>query len=413
MGRRRRIAVVSGALVVVAGVVGAAVALAASGPTARERSRAATERPCGRAYVELEATPIAAPRFGLARVGRADQPTALAVDPRGERPTLLGEREGRILVVDADGDITDEVALDLGDTSDYGDGGLLGVVYDPDDPWVYAYRTTAEQDDVVSAHRLGADGRPTGEAAVEVLRSGHPESEQHHGGAFGFGPDGMLYVGLGDGGGLGDPEGNAQRGDTVLGKLLRIDPTPGDDEPYRVPPDNPHVGDDGWRPEIWARGLRNPFRLSFDEMTGDLWLGDVGQSCWEELNRLTAADAGADLGWDRFEGSAPFEGGDLDDARWPELAYGHRGGWCALVLGPVVRQPALPDLDGWLLYTDFCAGRIHGFRPGDGAAGGEQPAVLDTGLRVERPVAIAEGPDGLPWVLSLDGDVWRIVPRDR
>jgi len=405
--RRRTIALAVGVVVVVAIGAGGGIVLAERGPSARERSRAATERPCRPPYVELEAATWTKRDLRLVAVDAADQPAALAVDPRGLGPTLLGEREGRVRVVDDAGRVTARIALDLTDTSDHGDGGLLGLAYDPDGGWLYAYRSTAEQDDVVTAYPLDDDGLPDQGGEILLLASGHPSSEQHHGGAFAFGPDGYLYIGFGDGGGLGDPRGNAQDGGTLLGKLLRIDPTPGGSEPYAVPADNPFVGRDGWRPEIWAYGVRNPYRIAFDAASGDLWLGDVGQSCWEEIDRLRAADAGANLGWDRREGNEEFEGGDVGGhAVWPVHTYSHRRGWCALVIGYVVRSPQLTDLDGWLLHADYCRGRIMAFRPVDG----DVPQLVDTGLRVERPVAIVEGPDGLPWVLSLDGLVQRIEP---
>ena len=378
----------------------AVLAVAIDGrPTERQRSRAAADRPCGRPYVEREPVDVADP-LALDRVDRADEPTWVTVDPRGVAPTLLAERDGRVLVVEGD-DVTEEVVLDLDDTSGEGDGGLLSLAYDPGGGWLYAYRTTADQDDVVTAYRLDGDGRPVQSSEVELVRSGHGPSEQHHGGAFGFGPDGFLYIGFGDGGGLGDPRGNAQDGGVLLGKLLRIDPTPDDAEPYRVPDDNPFVDRDGWRPEIWAYGLRNPYRLSFDPDTGDLWLGDVGQSCVEEINRLSPDDAGANLGWDRFEGTSPFEDGDVGgNAVWPVHTYDHRLGWCALVMGPVV--------DGAVLHIDYCRGDLMALRP---SSGGEPPRLIDVGLSVARPSAIVIGPDGFPWVLSLDGDVSRVVPR--
>lgn len=405
------IAVAAGALALAgtAGASGAAIVDAI--PSARERSRAASERPCEPPYVTVEAETFPSPLVDLVRVGVADQPAALAVDPRGVGPTLLGEREGRVRVVDDRGRITGDVVLDLADTSDHGDGGLLGLAYDPDGDWLYVYRSLEDQNDLVTAYPLDGRGRPDEEGEVVLLASDHPRSEQHHGGAFTFGPDGHLYIGFGDGGGLGDPGENAQDGGTLLGKLLRIDPTPGDDEPYAIPADNPFVGRDGWRPEIWALGVRNPYRLSIDRSTGEFWLGDVGQSCWEELDRLTAADAGANLGWDHREGTAEFEGGRVPGrVVWPEQTYSHLDGWCALVAGYVVRNVALPALEGWLLHTDYCRGKIMAFRP---ATGSEGPRVLDTGLRVDTPVAIVEGPDGLPWILSLDGIVSRIEPRGR
>lgn len=405
MPRRRTVAVAAGSLLAL-GALGVAAGFAvADQPTAVERSRAASERPCGRPYVEVVVRRFdGKARFGLDDVGDADQPAALAVDPTGARPTLVAEREGRVRALGGD------VVLDLADdTSDHGDGGLLGLAYDPTGAWIYALRTTVGQDDELTAYPVDGDGRVDASAEVVLLESDHPMSEQHHGGGLAFGPDGMLYASFGDGGGLGDPGGNAQDGGTLLGKVVRIEPTPGAPEPYAVPADNPFVGRRGWRPEIWALGMRNPYRLSFDDATGDLWIGDVGQSCWEELNRLRAEDAGANLGWDRYEGTSAFEGGDVPGrAVWPEHVQAHRSGWCAIVAGDVVRNRELGALDGWLLFTDYCRGRVYGLRP---AAGGQPPVVVDTGLRVENPAAIVEGPDGHPWILNLDGDIQRVVAR--
>lgn len=407
--RRTLAAVAAAASAVVAGAaILVVVAVAGDGPTERERSRAAADRPCRPPYVEDIAVSLDDVGLGglaLEPVGRAEEPTAVAVDPRGEAPPLLAERTGAVRVLGDDGTPGGRV-LDLRDTSDHGDGGLLNLAFDPDGGWLYVLRTTVDQDDVLEAFPLDGAGLPTDQGRVELLRSGHPDSEQHHGGGLVFGSDGMLYVGLGDGGGLGDPRGNARNPSTLLGKVLRIDPTPGEPEPYAVPPDNPFVGRDGWRPEIWAYGVRNPYRMTVDHQRGELWLGDVGQSCWEEINRLGPDDAGADLGWDRYEGTEAFEPGDVDEPTvWPVHTYSHLAGWCALVTGPMVRGGAL---DGWLLHTDYCGGRLMLLRPAEGRT---PRRLVDTGLRVERPVAVVAGPDGFPWVLSLDGGILRVVPR--
>jgi glucose/arabinose dehydrogenase len=406
--RSRRIglavAVLAGASVV--GVAGAAVAH--RGPSEYERSKEATDRPCGRRYVELELGELTR-RPTTETVGMADQPSAVAVDPLGRGPALLAQREGLVVTLDPSGRPRKDAVLDLtDDTLDHGDGGLLGLTYAPDGQWLYAYRATDDEDDVLTAYPVGADGRPDQDAEVEILRSGHPRSEQHHGGALAFGPDGMLYLGFGDGGGLGDPRANAQDGGTLLGKLLRIDPTPGADHPCRVPPDNPFVGRDGWRPEIWAYGVRNPFRLSFDPATGDIWLADVGQSCWDEVDHLTAADAGGNLGWDHREGTATFQGSGHVPGRpvWPVHVTAHADGWCAIVGGYVVHDPALPELDGWYLFTDYCSGDVHALRPGTA----DRPAqVVDTRIHVQRPIGLVQGPDGLPWLLTLEGEIVRIT----
>ena len=234
----------------------------------------------------------------------------------------------------------------------------------------------------------------------------HPDSVQHHGGALVVGPDELLYLGLGDGGGLGDPHGNAQDETTLLGKVVRIVPTPEEPEPYRIPPDNPFVDEPGVAPEIWVMGVRNPFRMGADPDTGDLWLGDVGQSCWEELDRLpTGADdaGGANLGWDHVEGSHPFEGGTVPGRELgPVQEHAHADGWCGIVAGYVLRSSAVPTLDGWLLYSDYCKGDLVALAV-DGSTSG--PRQLDTGLEVENPIAVVPGPTGNPWILTLGGEV--------
>jgi glucose/arabinose dehydrogenase len=389
----------------VAATVGGAIAIVGPANTVTS-SRLAADRACP-ATAPSPSTPLLLGGGGLTteRVAIADEPTALALRPDGDGDGVLGERSGRLLQVD-DGDITDHVVLDLShDTMDEGDGGLLGLAYDLDGTWLYVYRATKARDDRLTAYPVDGAGAPDPSAARVILDVDHPPSQQHHGGSLLFGADGMLYIGLGDGGGLGDPRENAQDPGTLLGKILRIAPTPGGPRPYEVPRDNPFVGRRGWRSEIWALGVRNPFRMSLDEATGDLWLGDVGQTCWEELDRLTTA--GANLGWDRREGPSDFEGGDLrGDVVDPVHAYPHAEGWCAIVAGYVPRRSAIPALDGWLLHTDYCRGRILALRTGDDDPGTVE--IRDLGLRLKSPIAIVPGPAGRPWVLTLDGQVLEV-----
>ncbi len=395
-----------------------------SGPSP---SRAATDRPCRRAYVS---PPVrrAEPALTVARVATLDGPSALAFEPpgalaaggagageaagvsdavgAGDAVGVVGERGGRIFVLRGD-DVEGEPVIDLSkDTGAEGDGGLLGLAYAPDGNWLYAYRTDAGRDEVVTAYPV-RDHRPDAAGEQTILEIDHPPSDQHHGGGFAFGPDGLLYVGTGDGGGLGDPRGNAQSRATLLGKVLRIDPTPAAASPYRVPSGNPFVGQAGARPEIYALGLRNPFRLSFDQGSGDLWIGDVGQSCWEELDRLERGGTGGEnLGWDHREGSHPFEGGGPGGFVDPVHTMAHRDGWCAVVAGFAYRGEARRDLDGAFLFTDFCKGDVLAWRDEPGAA----PALVDLDLEVDSPVALVPGPGGEPWLLSLDGDVYRAEP---
>ncbi len=364
------------------------------------------DRPCPELETGADPPVPTSREVTLTLVGTATAPTSAVFQPNVSGDGLLGQRSGEVMRIRA-GRITDEVVLDLReDTQQEGDGGLLALAYDPDGGWLYVSRATASMDDVVTAYPLDDRGLPDGSAEREILRSDHPTSEQHHGGAMAFGADGMLYIGLGDGGSIGDRRDNAEDLSTELGKVLRIDPTPGAADPYRVPDDNPFVDDGRTVPEIWLYGVRNPFRMSLDPDTGDLWLGDVGQFCWEELDRLAPDAGGANLGWDRKEGSHTFEGGDVPLPEIePTFEINHRAGWCAIVAGHVPRASAVPALDGRLLFTDYCKGQIWTLDPED------PDHVADTGLRIQRPSAIVPGPDGHPWVLSLEGDVYRIEAR--
>jgi glucose/arabinose dehydrogenase len=243
-----------------------------------------------------------------------------------------------------------------------------------------------------------------------ILRIDQPYPN-HNGGMIDFGPDGFLYVGMGDGGAGGDPENRARDLSTLLGKILRIDVDGRDPGlEYAVPGDNPYVGRAGARPEIWASGVRNPWRFSFDPRTGDLWVGDVGQSAWEEVDRLTAATGGgrgADLGWRLMEGRAcydPPSGCPTDGLTMPLAVYGHDLG-CAVTGGHVYRGAAQPALDGVYLFSDSCSGRIWALD----AAGpdAQEPVVLaETGRPI---VSFGRGDDGELYVVDIGGAVLRVV----
>ena len=228
----------------------------------------------------------------------------------------------------------------------------------------------------------------------------------HNGGNLVFGPDGYLYIGLGDGGSGGDPHGNAQSLGTLLGKMLRIDPRPSGDSPYGIPPDNPFVDTQGARAEIWAYGLRNPWRYSFDRSTGDLWIGDVGQSAWEEVDRQPASsDGGENYGWNVREGSHPYADGSAPDAVDPVYDYPHSDGGCVVTGGYVYRGAAIPDLVGAYVFADFCLGTLEVLRHD-----GDTAVVTDLGPTVQAVSSFGEDAAGELYVLSLAGGVYRVVP---
>jgi glucose/arabinose dehydrogenase len=227
----------------------------------------------------------------------------------------------------------------------------------------------------------------------------------HNGGALIFGPDGYLYVGLGDGGSRGDPRGNDQNTGTLLGSILRLDVDGvAGDRNYAIPPDNPFVGDPDSRDEIWAFGMRNPWRISFDRQTDDLWAGDVGQNVWEEVDVIVA---GGNYGWNVTEGAHCYRpstncatGGLIP----PVQEYDHGSG-CSITGGYVYRGEALPSLAGVYLYADFCSGRIWGLRYEDGAATVTRE-IANTGLPI---ASFGEDAAGELYVLAFDGGVYRVV----
>jgi glucose/arabinose dehydrogenase len=223
-----------------------------------------------------------------------------------------------------------------------------------------------------------------------------------------FGPDRLLYIGLGDGGSGGDPQNRAQNLDTLLGKILRIDPRRSGSKPYRSPTSNPFVGRSG-RDEIYAYGLRNPWRFSFDRETGDLYIGDVGQNRFEEVDYARRGKArGRNYGWSCFEGKSRYDSSrSCPNPISPVLTYPLTGGNCAVSGGVVVRDPALPQLTGRYVYGDTCRGQIRSFR----IEGGNATDDRALGVRVSNLSSFGEDARGRVYLTSLDGPVYRLASR--
>ena len=309
----------------------------------------------------------------LAFLGAASfaQESEFALEPVAdgfERPLLAthaGDGSGRLFVVEQGGQIhivqdgarLDEPFLNVGDliTTGGNEQGLLGLAFHPDYPvngQLYLYYTAPGGDSVIANYQVSDDPNVADEASGrELLRFAQPYSN-HNGGHLAFGPDGMLYVGTGDGGSGGDPENSGQSLDTYLGKLLRLDVDSG--EPYAVPADNPFVDDDAVLDEIWAYGLRNPWRFSFDRDTGDLFIGDVGQNAVEEISFQAASSTGGEnYGWNMVEGDRCFRDGcDLASFTAPILTYDHSQGR-SVTGGYVYRGADVPALQGRYLYADL------------------------------------------------------------
>jgi glucose/arabinose dehydrogenase len=337
--------------------------------------------------------------------------------------THAGDGSGRLFVVEQagrvrvlrNGRVEGEPFLDIASlVTAGGEQGLLGLAFHPrfeSNGRFFVNYTDGNGDTVVAEYRTarGADRADPGSARV-LLRIDQPYSN-HNGGDLVFGPDGYLYIGMGDGGSGGDPHGNGQRLDTLLGKLLRIDVDRG--RPYGIPDDNPFVGRSGARPEIWAFGLRNPWRFSFDRETGDLWIGDVGQGELEEIDRARASRGGGqNYGWNVMEGTecfSPPDGCDSQGLVRPIAVYPTRLG-CAVVGGHVYRGARLPALAGGYFFADFCAGLLFALDPAGSAP--QDPVIV---LRSDHAISsFGEDEDGELYITDLSGgEVLQVVGEAR
>jgi glucose/arabinose dehydrogenase len=344
----------------------------------------------------------------LARVGGFESPVYVDDAPGAPKLLFVVEQPGSIRVL-RNGKTLNRDFLDIRDLVTYGgEQGLLSVAFDPG----YAHNRRFYVYYVNHAGNIEVDGfrRKKGDATRadarsrrEVIEIPHPTNENHDGGQLQFGPDGLLYLGTGDGGSGGDPDGNAQNPEILLGKLLRIEPRKKGG--YSIPSSNPFVGGGG-RDEIYALGLRNPYRFSFDSKSGDIYIGDVGQDSWEEIDRAgQGALGGSNFGWDIFEGNHDYEGGEAPaNYRPPILEYSSAGSNCAVTGGYVVHDSALPALAGRYLYADFCGGVLRSFDPSN-----PEPSDAATGLELAQPSSFGEGSRGRIYVASLDGGVYRIA----
>ena len=384
-----------------------------------------------------------APSLALQPLYKFDSgPLSMAVHPtdtnsevlyftlRDGRVMLLKDGEARMLI-----DMRQEVVIQ----NIFNELGLTDIVFSPDGNFLYTYSATTDADDL---HQFGWTGfvyewpiavGANGIAEISgarrlVLMIPQPQPT-HNGGDLAFGPDGMLYVSVGDGGGAGDPSESGQNPQTLLGTILRINPdTSGEGQlgqggAYRIPPDNPfadgnHEGIAG-APEVWNYGLRNPWRISFDSQTGDLWIADVGQNIWEEINLLPAAGGtgkGANLGWNIFEGTNRFakEGRDdniqLSNHTMPVWEYEHGPGLCSVTGGYVYRGTELTGYDGVYFYADYCGREIYGFKP---SVAHQRIAQLPA---ASNPASFGEDNSGELYVLlhdrnqeELEGWVYKLV----
>jgi glucose/arabinose dehydrogenase len=345
----------------------------------------------------------------LVRIGRFDNPVYVTAPPGDRRRLFVVEQSGRIRVL-VGGKRRSQPFLSLaGDITFGGEQGLLSMAFAPD------YRKTGrfyvDFTDRNGNTRVqeftrskGNPNRADRSSRRQVLFIQQPYPN-HNGGLVLFGPDGYLYVGMGDGGSAGDPQNRAQNLNSLLGKLLRIDPRPG---ATLAPSSNPFVGKAG-RDEVYAYGLRNPWRFSFDRKTDALYIGDVGQDSREEIDYAPRGGAaGKDYGWSCFEGTRRYNGSRrCPSPTAPVLDYGRGGGECSVTGGVVVRDPRLPQLAGRYVYGDFCTGVLRSFRIRGGKATGDSRVGPD----VAALSSFGQDPRGRVYATSLNGPVYRLASR--
>jgi len=291
-----------------------------------------------------------------------------------------------------------------------GEQGLLSVAFHPNygaNGFFYVNYTDLNGDTRVERYTVSAADSNLADTTTHKLILFVPQPyTNHNGGLVMFGPDGMLYIGMGDGGSGGDPENRAQHPDSLLGKLLRIDVDHGD--PYAIPPNNPFATSGG-APEIWALGLRNPWRFAFDRSAGLLYIGDVGQGAWEEVDVEPASQGGLNYGWRLMEGAHCYNPTNCSSAGLvlPAVEYDHSNGQCAVIGGFVYRGARFPALAGQYFYADLCAGWVRSFTYAGGAVTGQTSWTLEPSPG--SPLSFGEDSRGELYVLSSGGTVYRIA----
>jgi glucose/arabinose dehydrogenase len=359
-------------------------------------------------------------RVGLEEVAQLDEPTSLTARA-GDPALYVAEKGGRVRRIEIttrrngaqDFTVDRTSTFDIsGEVLNEGEQGLLGITFSPDGSRLYAAYTGEDAQQHLIEFTMNGEVVSNG-SRRDLLTIGD-FAPNHNGGMLAFGPDGFLYWAMGDGGGGGDPQSSGQDPTDLLGSILRLDPdvAPEDRDavPYAIPDGNPFVAGGG-APEVWAFGLRNPWRFSFDRATGDLWIGDVGQDEVEEIDFVPAvsgtdAGRGANFGWSELEGDRPYEDGVAPEgAIAPVFAYDRSGGGCSVTGGYVYRGQLVPTLVGVYLFADYCEGRLRAIAMSDGAFADQ----ADLGVEVAQPASFGQDADGELYVLSQEGGVFRIV----
>ncbi|MBW3602160.1 MAG: PQQ-dependent sugar dehydrogenase [Actinobacteria bacterium] len=378
---------------------------------------AARRSPSGRASPRGEGGDLSSLRLALRPVTRGLDTPVFATAPADDPRLFVVERGGRVRIV-ARGRLAARPFLDVSDrTRTDGEYGLLGLAFHPgyarNGRFFVHYSARANGATVLAEYRVSDDpDRADPGSGRTLLRVPQP-APNHNGGMLAFGPDGMLWLGLGDGGGGGDTYGNGQRPDTLLGTLLRLDvDTAGADggRGYAVPPDNPWADGGPGAPEVWAYGLRNPWRFSFDR--GLVYIGDVGQRAWEEVDVARADRAALNYGWPVTEGRHCYEASECDTTGLtaPLVEYSHDTGVCSVIGGYVYRGAAIPALRGHYLHSDLCAGWVRSFKVAGRRAVQRRDWTADLG-RPGTVLSLGRDAGGEVYLLTAEGALLRVVAR--
>ena len=374
--------------------------------------RATTEGVAGSIMITVAAAPPGPVTVGLQEVAAGLDFPLYLTSPPGDDRLFIVEKAGAIRVIKGGAVLaTPFVDLTPKVVSEGGEQGLLGLAFAPDyasSGRFFVHYNNRSGDNQVSLFRVSADPDRADPASESVVLAVPQPGVAHNGGQLLFGPDGFLYIGLGDGDDR--DHGRGQSLADLFASILRIDVASGN--PYAVPPDNPFVGTTGARPEVWSYGFRNPWRFSFDHATGDLYIGDVGESRWEEVDYASAAGGaarGVNYGWSRMEGAHCFGAAGCDQAglTLPALEYEHSDG-CAVVSGYVYRGAAIPALQGTYFYADYCRGWVRSFRVSGSVVTQETdwPALQPGG----QVTSFGEDAAGELYLLTQQGGVFKIVP---
>jgi glucose/arabinose dehydrogenase len=360
------------------------------------------------------------PAFALAvkEVASGLSTPVLLTAPAGDTRRFIVERPGRIRILSSDGTLRSTAFLDLsGLISTDGEGGLLSMAFHPgyaQNGRFYIYYTDKFSNIAIDEVKVSADANVADANSLKrIITIPHPTYTNHYGGMLAFGADGYLYAGTGDGGGAGDPGGNAQNLDSLLGKLLRLKVDNVVAPLYNVPADNPFVGQAGKRGEIWAYGLRNPWRFAFDNTSSSLYIADVGQALKEEVDVVATGAKPINYGWNTMEGSSCYNAATCSQQglTLPVFEYDHgsnNANGCSITGGFVYRGTALPELAGRYLYSDYCKGFLKSFLYANGAVSeGKDWAVGDLG----QIPGFGQDAAGELYMLSESGKVYQIIRK--